>query len=70
MSHIEKTVGSDGKMLHACKLCGKTSKYSTHLINHVEGNHLSGMIKYSCSFCGDVLKTKMSLDNHVRTKHN
>ena len=67
--HIEKTVGPDGKVLHKCRLCGKCSKYSTHMVTHVEGNHLSGVMSYPCDYCEDVLGTKCALDCHIRRKH-
>ena len=40
-----------------CKVCGKTSKKTSHIRQHIEANHIVGM-EHPCDHCGKVSRSK------------
>jgi len=67
-SFMKKTVDFDNSTLWQCVQCGKTSKVSTNLKDHIEANHL-GSLQIECSVCGKLFKSRGSLRQHIRTSH-
>ena len=67
-SFMKKTVDFDNSTVWQCVQCGKTSKVSTNLKDHIEANHL-GSLQVECSVCAKLFKSRGSLRQHIRTSH-
>jgi len=67
-SYMKKTVDSDCSYVWQCIECGKTSRVSTNLKDHIEANHL-GNLQIECSMCAKMFKSRGSLRAHVRSSH-
>jgi len=67
-SYMKKTVDSDCSYVWQCIECGKTSRVSTNLKDHIEANHL-GNLQIECNMCAKMFKSRGSLRAHVRSSH-
>jgi len=67
-SYMKKTVDSDCSYVWQCIECGKTSRVSTNLKDHIEANHL-GNLQIECKMCAKIFKSRGSLRAHVRSSH-
>ena len=52
-----------------CNVCGKSSENRTHVKNHIEAKHITGM-EHPCSTCGKTYRSHNSLNNHISLNHN
>ena len=67
-SYMKKTVDFDETHVWQCLECGKTSRVSTNLKDHIEANHL-GNLQIECKICKKVFKSRGSLRAHIRSSH-
>ena len=63
-----KISNKDGIFLWQCKSCNKLIKRKSHLIEHIESNHISGL-QFKCPYCALFYKTRSSVRSHVHDKH-
>lgn len=52
-----------------CKVCGMEDKYSSHLKNHIEAQHITG-ISHTCNICGKSSSTRDGLRRHKINLHD
>ena len=64
-SKIGKTPDSSGWI---CLDCGKTSKWKTNIVEHVEGAHIE-CPGYHCDVCNKFCKTRNALRSHKNREH-
>ena len=64
----KKIANKDGVFLWQCKSCNKLIKRKSHLIEHIESNHISGL-QFKCPYCSSYYKTRSSVRSHVHDKH-
>lgn len=65
---ISSVVDEYGGKQWQCVGCSKMFKQKCHLVDHVEGNHLTGL-SYPCPYCTQFVKSKHCLRTHVVTHH-
>jgi len=65
-SFMTKTVDVDNSSIWQCVQCGKTSKFSTNLKDHIEAHHLENL-QIGCSICSKIFKSRGSLRFHMRS---
>ena len=59
---------ADGRRYVAsCNICGKQTSTS-HMPNHIEGNHITG-VSHSCDICGKVSWSRKALTTHKQRYH-
>ena len=58
----------DGKIIYICNLCGKKALFDTQMRNHIEANHLEGVV-HSCNFCEKIFRTRNGLGQHCSLCH-
>ena len=63
---MTKTLDVDNSSVWQCVQCGKTSKFSTNLKDHIEAHHLENL-KIGCSICSKIFKSRGSLRFHMRS---
>ena len=63
---MSKTVNMDNSTIWQCLQCGKTSKHSTNIKDHIEAHHLDNL-NIECTVCGKVFKSRGSLRFHMRS---
>jgi uncharacterized Zn-finger protein len=63
---MKKSVDVDNSSVWQCVQCGKTSKFSTNIKDHVEAHHLENL-QIGCDICGKVFKSRGSLRFHMRS---
>ena len=51
-----------------CGLCQKSLKSRSHMLNHIESSHVSGVF-HKCSDCGTKYKTRSNLSTHKHKIH-
>eukprot|EP00092_Neocalanus_flemingeri_P033748 GFUD01036693.1.p1 GENE.GFUD01036693.1~~GFUD01036693.1.p1 ORF type:complete len:350 (+),score=84.02 GFUD01036693.1:85-1134(+) len=64
-SFMKKTVDEVNKTVWECVQCGKVSKFSTNIKDHIEANHIEGM-QFECHYCLKIFKSRPSLRTHTR----
>ena len=64
-SYMRKMVDESNMSVWQCIECGKTTRISTNLKDHIEANHLKGL-RFSCPRCCKTLKSRASLRIHMR----
>lgn len=64
----KKIVNRDGNYLWQCKSCQKIYKRKSHLVEHVESCHVTGL-QFKCPYCSVYYKTRSSVRHHVNDKH-
>jgi len=64
----KKIINRDGTSLWQCKSCQKIYKRKSHLIEHVESCHVTGL-QFKCPYCSVFYKTRSSVRHHVNDKH-
>jgi len=64
-SYMKKTTDEFNGSVWQCLQCGKVSKVSTNLKDHIESNHLEGL-QFECSQCSKIFKSRPSLRTHMR----
>ena len=62
---IEK-IESSGEW--GCTVCGKTSKVSSNIRQHIEAHHIEGM-GHPCDQCGKVSRSRHALARHIFMHH-
>jgi len=67
-SFMKKTTDEFNATVWQCVQCGKVSKVSTNLKDHIEANHIEGL-QFECHHCLKIFKTRPSLRTHMRL-HN
>ena len=65
-SIMTKTIDVDNSSIWQCVQCGKTSKFSTNLKDHIEAHHLENL-QIGCSICSKIFKSRGSLRFHMRS---
>jgi len=65
-SFIQKTFDDFNSPVWQCIQCGKISKVSTNLKDHIEAKHITGL-QFECIHCKKVFKTRPSLRTHMRS---
>ena len=63
-SKIDKTPDSSWM----CLDCGKTSKWKTNIVEHIEGAHIE-CPGYNCDVCNKFCKTRNALRSHKHREH-
>ena len=64
----KKIVNRDGNYLYQCKSCQKIYKRKSHLTEHAESLHVTGL-QFKCPYCPIYYKTRSSVRHHVNDKH-
>jgi len=64
----KKIMNRDGNNLWQCKSCQKIYKRKSHLMEHVESCHVTGL-QFKCPYCTVYYKTRSSVRHHVTDKH-
>jgi len=64
-SFMKKTTDEFNTSVWQCLQCGKVSKVSTNLKDHIEANHIEGL-QFECSKCLKIFKSRPSLRTHMR----
>ena len=62
---IQKLEDSSG---WSCTVCGKSSKVSSNIRQHIEANHIEGM-EHPCDQCGKVSRSRHALARHIFVYH-
>jgi len=65
-SYMKKTRDVDNTFVWECLQCGKTSRVSTNLKDHIEARHLDSL-QIGCRICGKIFKSRGSLRAHLRS---
>ena len=60
----------NGRTLHRCTICGKSSNDRSNMRKHVENIHFPGSYLYSCDLCAETFSTKNKLNHHKYKHHN
>lgn len=55
--------------LWTCQVCGYTSKYKSHMIEHVEAKHVEHP-PYVCGICDKQFKARNGFRQHFVKSHN
>ena len=64
-SYMRKTSDEYNSAVWECLQCGKTTKISTNLKDHIEANHIPGL-EFECPQCFKILKSRACLRLHMR----
>jgi len=64
-SFMKKTTDEFNTTVWQCVQCGKVSKFSTNLKDHIEANHIEGL-QFECAQCRKIFKSRPSLRTHMR----
>ena len=51
-----------------CSMCGKNSKIKANLRQHIENNHIEGMV-HPCDQCKEISRTRCGLLKHISRHH-
>ena len=64
-SYMRKTEDDYNYPVWECLECGKTTKQSTNMKDHIESNHIPDL-KFECPKCHKMSKTRACLRLHMR----
>jgi len=64
-SYMRKTTDEYNSPVWECLQCGKITKQSTNLKDHIEANHIPGL-QFECPTCLKISKTRACLRLHMR----
>ena len=67
-SFLTRTTDENGASAYQCIECGKMSKVSTNLKDHIEATHIQGL-NLECDLCFKRFKSRGRLSFHIRTTH-
>jgi len=67
-SFLTRTTDENGASIYQCIECGKMSKVSTNLKDHIEATHIQGL-NLECDLCFKQFKSRGRLSFHIRTTH-
>ena len=67
-SFLTRTTDENGASAYQCIECGKMSKVSTNLKDHIEVTHIQGL-NLECDLCFKRFKSRGRLSFHIRTTH-
>jgi len=64
-SFMRKTTDEHNSTVWECLQCGKFTKVSTNMKDHIEANHIEGL-QFECPKCFKILKSRACLRLHLR----
>ena len=64
-SFMKKTTDEFNTTVWQCVQCGKVSRVSTNLKDHIEAKHIEGL-QFECTQCLKIFKSRPSLRTHMR----
>ena len=64
-SFMKKTIDEYSSPAWECLQCGKITKQSTNMKDHIEANHIPGL-QFECPTCYKISKTRACLRLHMR----
>ena len=51
-----------------CSICGKNSKHKANIRQHIEANHIEGVV-HPCDQCKEISRTRCGLLKHISRRH-
>ena len=52
-----------------CQVCGKEEVFRTNIKNHIEANHVEGIV-IPCKLCEKTVKSRNALTQHISIHHS